>query len=396
MAERFDDLPVLAELGGALEAAFAAHEAPARARSSRLVIGERWRSIPVLVLLALGIGAAAAAAALLALRLTVIPAPTVRDLPPAMRSVLGTGQVSALRAEDPDDAPPWTLRTTRSETGLTCSTVGQVMRGQFGIVGLDGRFRLLPERLVDGCGTSAPDRATLVGVRTFDADRQRDVRTVLSGVAGRTLRSAQLQTVTGHRPLPIDSAGRFVVALRGYPEDSAPAITLRFADGRTERRQFGRIPGVVRDAAGGPALQTEALRYSVNPSFCLRVIGLRGGQDGPIGPFACTRRHKGTVLFATRRLRTGQTGQLGFTYHWGTAPGRTLAWGWTQQRSRITLLGAGAPRPLQVNEDGTFLAILPSATDPAALSIKVVAQGDAVARTLPPGSGQIKTPPVPG
>ena len=67
------------------------------------------------------------------------------DTTPEQRVAPATSTVTALRAADPERGQPaWTLRLARSETGLQCSTVGQVHEGAFGLVGLDGAFRASP------------------------------------------------------------------------------------------------------------------------------------------------------------------------------------------------------------------------------------------------------------
>src|ERR1700710_799106 len=86
------------------------------------------------------------------------------DLTPEQRVVPGTSTVAAVRASDPQGGRlKWTLRISRSETGLQCSTVGQLQGSAFGLVGLDGAFRALPEANADACG----EPGTLIGARVF-------------------------------------------------------------------------------------------------------------------------------------------------------------------------------------------------------------------------------------
>ncbi len=74
------------------------------------------------------------------------------DTTPQQRVAPATSAVTTLRAADPERGQPaWTLRLARSETGLQCSTVGQVQDGAFGLVGLDGAFRAVPEANADAC-----------------------------------------------------------------------------------------------------------------------------------------------------------------------------------------------------------------------------------------------------
>ncbi len=390
MSERFDDLPILAELGDALDGAFRRQERrPSRWQRLLALFGVRGAG--VLIILAVGLGGTAATAALVALRATVITPPRAQDLSPTMRAVAGTSRVAAIRAADPDGAPAWTVRTSRGATGLTCSTAGQIEDGRFGIVGLDGRFRLLPERIVDGCGTPVAGRATLLGARVFDADRSARVRTVISGLAGPSLRAVRLDTLGESRELEVAEGGVFVAVLRGYPEDSAPQLTLRFADGSVQRRRFGADPGVVRDPQGGPALQGELNSLSGTPQRCVRFFGARVGGNAPSGPNACVIPRGGDVFFAARRMRSGERGVSIFGWAWKDNPPRTIVWGWVRPRGRIMLLGAGAPRELTRQRLDVVLAILPAAIDPAKLRLELTAPDGAV-RTVRAGQGTVPPP----
>lgn len=392
MAERFDDLPILAELGESLDVAFARHDTPPAVWWARLRAWVTRGGLPLLLLLGFGLGASATAATLLALRATVIPAPPARDLQAPMRAVPGSGRVSAVTAADPGGGPRWAVRRTQSATGLTCSSVGQLVGGAFGIVGLDGRFRVLPERIVDGCGAPVRGRATLLGVRVFDADLQADVRTVLSGVAGPGLRTVTVRASGRSEDVAVGEGGIFMTALRGYPEDSAPTVELRFSDGSTQRRRFGAEPGIVRDPLGGPALQAELNRFSGIPRRCVRVFGARVGPDAPSGPNACVLPRRDAAFLAARRLGPGDRGDLGEGWDWKRGPRRTLAWGWTRRPARVLLLGAGPPRQLPQDADGTFVAILPVETDPRALSIRVEPRDGSATRELRAGQGVVRTP----
>ena len=139
--------------------------------------------------------------------------------PPEQRVSVGSGTVLTLRAPDPEGGqPPWTLRVSRSITGLECSAVGQLDGEAFGLLGLDGAFRALPEANADACGRPG----TLVGARVFAARRPRNVRTVVSGVAGPGLRRVTLEAGGRARTVPHSSEGAFVHVLRGYPEDVRP------------------------------------------------------------------------------------------------------------------------------------------------------------------------------
>ena len=104
-------------------------------------------------MLTLGVAGTAAAGTYFALRSSSIAPFAATDTTPEQRVTPGTSRLPALRAADPDPgAPPWTVRVSRSAAGLQCSTVGQVQDGAFGLVGLDGAFRTLPEANADACG----------------------------------------------------------------------------------------------------------------------------------------------------------------------------------------------------------------------------------------------------
>ena len=173
MPERddFADLPGLGRFGEALDAA--ARREPARGLRLR-----RWlRGAALTLAVALGV-AATAAATVAALRGTVIPAPDARVLPAEQTSLGGTSVLTAPRSADPAGGPPWALRLTRSQTGQTCTTVGQVRDGVFGIVGEDRVFRQIPTAVVDSCG-----RGLLLGSRIVAAATSRATRSVVFGVA---------------------------------------------------------------------------------------------------------------------------------------------------------------------------------------------------------------------
>lgn len=386
MAERFDDLPILDELGDALASAFARVEDGEPARRdpwwTRLRAWLRRGGLPLLVIVGLGLGTTAATGALLGLRATVITAPEDRDESPTMRALVGSGRVSDVSSVDPSGGPAWTVRTTRSATGLTCSTVGQLTRGRFGLVGLDGRFRLLPEQVVDGCGAPVRGRATLLGVRVFDADRQPDVRTVLYGVAGPQVRSVLVRTSAGRRRLRIGVGGTFVLALRGYPEDNAPAVEMGFTGGAIQSRRFGAARGIVPDPDGGPALRAQ--HYIVGPYRCANVVGARTGPREPRSPSRCVLARADAELLVAQRLSPGQHGGPRDGWNWFGSPARTLAYGWIRRAAPIWLLGAGPPRRVPRNRDGSFVAILPAQVDPRAITIRVGSS-----RVVRPGVGVV-------
>ena len=190
--------------------------AAARARPAR----RSFAAFGLTVALVLGVAGTAAGGTYLALRNSSIAPFAASDVTPEQRVAPGTSRVPDLRAADPEPGqPPWTLRVSRSDTGLQCSAVGQVKDGAFGLVGLDGVFRELPEANADACG----EPGTLLGTRIFAAKRSRDVRTVVNGVAGEDLERVTIAVAGGQpRTVPHSAEGGFAFALRGYPEDAQP------------------------------------------------------------------------------------------------------------------------------------------------------------------------------
>ena len=380
MPERddFSDLPGLARFGEALEAA-ARRELPAGPAALRT---RRWlRGAALALAIALGV-AATAAATVAALRGTVIPAPDARVLPADQTSLDSTSVLTAPRSADPAGGPPWALRLTRSQTGLTCTTVGQVRDGVFGIVGEDRVFRQIPTAVVDSCG-----RGLLLGSRIVAAPTIRAARSIVFGVAGSATRSVALVTVGGgRRLLKVGQRGTFVAALRGYPEDTAARVEITAADGRVTRRSLGARPGLVPDLAGAPAWRLE--RYELGTrQYCARLGDARRPIDrfnsstGPNGggsslPTTCiSRRDRFAWAARALRVRSGQRGVPGFDrwHYTGRAP-RTILLGVARDSglvTRVTVTGAGAPRVLTPTSNGTFALVLPASVDPRELRLSV-------------------------
>ncbi|HWK25690.1 MAG TPA: hypothetical protein VNS09_03960 [Solirubrobacter sp.] len=329
--------------------------------------------------LALGVAGTAAAGTYLALRGSSIAPFAASDVTPEQRVAPGSGAVAGLHAADPDrGAPPWTLRVSRSDTGLQCSAVGQLQDGTFGIVGLDGVFRALPEANADACG----EPGTLVGVRIFAAKRPRDVRTVVNGVAGPRLQRVTVAAGGGApRTVPHTPDGAFVLALRGYPEDAQPVVTLHRKDGSERTYDFSPKSGfVVADADGDRAWRLTASALGtpggrplprVRPG-CLSFSTARSvpGQPGAASPLVCGLEpgRAGVKLdplyFTTRRLSGGG--------RWNHHPPRVAVWGSARGRTSITVRAPGGfeqrarPRP-----NGGFLVFLPPDTDPGAVTVTV-------------------------
>ena len=342
------------------------------------------------------VAATAAGATAVVLRSAVIPSPAPDSVPAEQTTVAGTGVVVEPRASDPAGGPPWALRIARSTTGYTCTTVGQVRDAQFGLVGTDGRFRLLPGDVTDACG----DGGTLLGVRVVAADDARDVRSILYGVGGARLRSATLETTDGSRVLRLGARGTFVAALRGYPEDRAISVRLRFAGGRSERHDLGISPSIVPDPAAGQAWRIDRLTLGTR-QFCARLLTARPSRsalaqsrpDAVVTPTACIdRRGPRSWVADARRFAAGQRGVPGFDrWTWRSHPPRTVLWGVANRSDglrEVTMLGDGAPRRLTISPRGTFAAVLPARVDPKRLRL-VVRLADGSTQRGRPGVGLV-------
>ena len=260
------------------------------------------------------------------------------------------------------------MRRTRSalstsRTGETCTTVGQIVAGKFGVVGLDGRFRELAEGAVDGCGGAS---TTLIGARVFEARRPADVRTVVNGVAGKGLRGVTIITATGNTTAKPGRGGSFLAVVSGYPDQTALEVSLRFAGGRVERHSLGSNPNLFVGA--GEAWETFPFVEEGSPKHCLSFEGIR--QPIAQGPSECAtpaelRKPDGYSL-AIRRIDSSYRG-------WGKHPPVTGVWGQA---------GAGAVRVEVITPKGTvkghfvppkrnFVFVFPPSVDPKTISVRI-------------------------
>ncbi|HEY4276864.1 MAG TPA: hypothetical protein VGM91_01520 [Conexibacter sp.] len=355
--------------------------APAPAAPPRTRIDPR--RIALATVLFLLVGSATAGAALYALRGSVIPGPPARDVPADQLPAPGTARMASVIADDPVvGRPPWTLRIARSSTGLLCSAVGQLDHGRFGLVGLDGRFRVYSAQVVDSCGQQLHgDRPSLIGARVFDADDPHEVRTIVNGVGGSGLRSVTVVLLGRAHAIPVGPGGTFVAAVAGYPEDTALAVELRYADGHVERNGFGRSPWVVPDPSGGQAWKLAAGMSGTDLRSCVSFSPARGMGAAPRSPSACglirSFHHPDDYFFAVRRIEpgTGGTGSSLFDNDgdWGDAPARTAIWGSANRGIRqLQVTGPGVERTIVPNRGRTFLAVFPPTVDPATLTVAVV------------------------
>jgi len=326
--------------------------------------------------LLLGAGGTAAAATYLALRSSSI-APFAADATtPEQRVAPGTSRVLDLRAPDPaGDVPPWALRVSSSASGLTCTTVGQVSGSAFGIVGLDHRFRELPDANADACAEDP------LGTRVFYAPKFKDVRTVVYGLGGEDLQRVTLSVAGGApKTLRHSADGGFLAVLRGYPEDTQPVVTIR-RDGRTRRYPFADGGFVVADPLGGRAWKLTAFaigtpRGEPRPARqvgCMSFSSARAvpGEPNAGSPPVCGLEAPTTLYFTTRRLAGDSTNGNFLAGDWNHHAPRTAVWGTARSHRHIIVRAPGIAREVEPRINAGFLVILPSSVDPASVTVEV-------------------------
>ncbi len=334
----------------------------------------------------LAVSASAAAGTLYVLRGEVIPAPDERVAGPAQTPVSGTSNVLPLRAPDPvRGEPAWALRVSRSKTGLVCTTVGQDVDGDFGIVGLDNRFRPLAEGAVDACGAGS---ATLVGARVFDARKRENVRSVVYGVAGPALRAASVETADGTRRLDVGEGGTFLAAYTNYPEQIGLSVQLEFDGGRREAHPLGTSRFL--SVGAGAAWRTFPFREAGSTERCVSFSSARFGADAVSSPAACgtqaeTRKPAG-YFFDIARVDSSYPG-------WRGAQPVTAVWGRVEPGvERVDVVSPdGTDRVKLVR--GSFVVVLPESVKPGAVRVRLTFDNGQQRTVAGPAN---LTPPPPG
>jgi hypothetical protein len=334
--------------------------------------------------LLLGAGGTAAAATYLALRNSSIAPFAADSTTPEQRVEPGTSRVLDLRAADPArGVAPWVLRVSRSAAGLQCSTVGQLQGNAFGLVGLDGQFRDLPEANADACGDD------LLGTRVFSARKTRDVRTVVYGVAGSSLQRVTVAVAGGNpRTLRHTPEGGFLAVLRGYPEDVQPVVTLERA-GKSKRYPFADGGFVVPDPLGGRAWKLQSWGFGTprgkkplaRQTGCVSFMTARGvpGEANVSSPPVCGLEPArpgvptDTLFFTARRLSGDRRpGEGSFMRgDWNHHAPRTAVWGSVRGHHRIVVRAAGATRVVAPKLNGGFLVLFAPSVDPASVTVEV-------------------------
>ncbi len=330
----------------------------------------------VLVLLLAGV----AAAAILITQGAPLPAPTAVDMQSSGVPLLATVRLAGLDAPDPDPSePPWDIRLSRTRAGETCTAVGQVLDGQFGIVGLDHVFRALPLGGVDACGVDAPDGPVLAGARVFVGQSTQGARTVVNGVAGPGARSVTVYGLGGARALRLGPQGSFITVYPGYVEEVRPRVVVVTRDGRSHTIAFAQSSAFeVADPDGGSLWEISG-EADLGPGAypdenCAQASQELGRANPsrfglPLTPVVCGRLGVHPLFVLIRRFVPEPGEHTGTP--WGNNPARTLVYGAAARRVvSLTLTGAGVPQRLAIDpHGGVFLAVLDGHVDPRSLTL---------------------------
>jgi hypothetical protein len=369
---------ILDELGA--ELVRAAREAEAQRRGGGAARVPRAVIVGVAILLLLA--AVAAAATLIIGRGDLIPPAPAGSVPPELQPVAGTATLNGLDVPDPDGGPAWDVRTSRSRTGAICTTIGQVLDGELGLVGLDRRFRALPAGAADTCSTPQRSGATLAGARAFRGGGRLTELTVVNGVAAPSVRRV-VATGAGRTVTMRVGPGRaFLAVFQGTPEQVRPRLKLTEADGGSTTLHFadtgeflapdpsGDAPWALQTRKGSAALRCIAAHREEGPDS---PQPLPPGASNPATasiPPRCGRSDEG---FADVRRFVPRNQRIGRAFWWGLNPARTVVWGAAPDAHvTVVLRGNGAPRRLAVDpRSHGFLAVLDGRVDPRALSVTV-------------------------
>jgi hypothetical protein len=388
------DLRVLDQLGEELERA----ARRSLTGSRRLGTGAQTRRFGAIAiaLIALALTAAAAAAVLLIRQGSPLPGPHAQDLRSQGSPLPGSARLAGLDAADPADGePPWDLRLSRTSGGETCATVGQVLGGRLGIVGLDHVFRALPLDAVDSCGFDAPDAPVLIGAQTFVGRTSSQAVTVVSGVAGSGARAVTVQTEAGTRHLRVGPLGSFITVYSGEAEQVRPTVTILDSQGHSRTAALEQSPAFsVPDPAGGAgwAVSTEPdLQGSASPDESCVQVARENSQSEPghellaLTPEICGHLGDRPLFVQMRRFVPGERSS---PYPWGDEPSRTVVYGVATPRVQSLELSSGAgvsSVPID-RHGGAFAAVLDGHVDPRSLTLKAqLADGSTVTYDEPTG-----------
>jgi hypothetical protein len=351
--------------------------------------------------------------------------PRTRTAPAAWRSVTSivkrhgvpnpfrpvTGTISIARsAPDPSGGPQWALRrwrahpdprvqSSRSQRDLRCFQIGRVgPRGTLLLDDFDGRPRPIAPTGQNVFCNGAPWLArhaagAIIRVEVDDptTSEPRPMRTVVAGLLGEHVRSAQLLGAGAPRPLPLGPDGTFLVVLDARAATGRFRVRQTHADGTTRtsrtdglatpcRIQPGRTVRVADPDGGAPWVAGVSTVNGRSCSFTGREIAGRlaylNPEDGTItfGPETHTSAPPGQ----RDRPRSAENGRITLTVRGPGAIGRLSATQATPRRAQIarrtlpgrtvvsghatpdiTSITIRTPRDIRTVKpvDGTFLAV---------------------------------------
>ena len=263
------------------------------------------------------------------------------------------------------------MRTSRSRTGAVCTTVGQVLDGELGLLGLDRRFRALPAGAADTCSTpqttrrDAGRRAGLSRWRqAHRADRRQRRRRARGAPRDRRRRRAHGAHAPRSRsclPRGLPWAARAGAPARRADRGRRPShdAALR-RPGRVHRRRPVRRSAVGAEVLASADQACAASRRSASAARTLRCRACRGPSTSCRSsvPPRCGRRTRAFVAirrFVPRNQRTGRVVLVGSE----PGPHRHLGSRPVRRPAAVVLTGAGAPQPITVDaRRGGFLAVL--------------------------------------
>lgn len=345
----------------------------ARRRSPWLIAG--------LIILMVLVAATGAAAVLLISEGSPLPPLNAADVAPWEHPVQGSVMLAGLDVQDPEGGPPWDVRLFKSSSGETCTAVGQIFKGKFGIVGLDRVFRALPLTGVDACGVPGIAGPVLAGAREFAGRTATEARTIVNGIAGAGARSVTAYGPGGERRLTLGPQGAFITVYQGLLGEVRPRIVVISADGRADAISFTASAafetadpdgGAPWQVSGGSAIGTPGTTGDENCAQAAQELG-PGSTGGPSTeaetPSVCGGLGSEPLFVRFHRFDPGDGEDTGNP--WGNNPARTLVYGGASLGVQaLTLLGAGRPRPVAIDpHGGAFLAVLDGHVNPRGLTL---------------------------
>jgi hypothetical protein len=336
-------------------------------------------SVAAVCMLVALVAAAAAAAVLLIQQGSPLPAPHPQDLRASGIPLPSSAHLAGLDAPDPESSnPPWDLRLSRTSIGETCTAVGQVYDGRFGIVGLDHVFRALPLGSVDSCGIDSGTGPVLVGAKSFVGYKPSEARTVVSGVVGRGARSVVVYATGTRRQLRLGPQGSFITVYAGEAEEVRPRVVIVTRDGRThtvalEQSDAFEVPDPEDGAAWAASTEPDIEPNAFPDEDCVQVTRRPSQTESsrfqlPLTPQICGRLGASPLFVQMRRFVPGEDGA---PFPWGNSPSRTIVYGIATPRvDSLELAGAGNTRALAIDRrGGAFMAVLGGHVDPRSLTL---------------------------